>query len=49
MGTEEALTHFDVPASQDKASYDGNVSNAEEDDINVVPNEVNDTQAESLK
>ena len=40
--TEEALTCFDAPASQDEASYDDDVSNAEENDIEVVPNEVSD-------
>ena len=38
VGTEEALTCFDAPVSQDEASYDGDVSN-----------EVNDKQAESSK
>ena len=47
--TEEALTCFDAHASQDEASYDGNVSDAEEDDIKVVPDEVDDTQVKSLK
>ena len=47
--TEEALTCFDVPVSQDEASYDGDMSSAEEDDIEVVPDEVNDVQAESSK
>ena len=36
-------------ASQDEASYDGDVSDAEEDDIKVVPDEVDDTQVESSK
>ena len=43
VGTEEASTHFDAHASQDEASYDGDMSNAEEDDIEVVPDEVDDT------
>ena len=30
--------------SQDEASYDGDISNAEEDDIEVVPDKVDDTQ-----
>ena len=34
--TEEASTHFDAHASQDEASYDGDVSDAEEDDIKVI-------------
>ena len=49
VGMEEALTHFDAHASQDEASYDGNVSDAEEDDIEVIPDEVDDTQVKSLK
>ena len=47
VGTEETLTRFDAHASQDEASYDGNVSNVEEDDIEVVPDKVDDTQVES--
>ena len=43
IGTEEALTHFNVHASQDEASYDVDVSNAEEDDIKVVPDKADDT------
>ena len=49
VGTKEALTHFDAHASQDETRYDGGVSNAEEDDIKVVPDEVDDTLIESLK
>ena len=49
VGMEEALTHFDAPASQDEASYDGNMSDAEEDDIEVIPDKVDDTQVESSK
>ena len=49
VGREEASTHFDAHASQDEASYDGNVSDAEEDDIKVIPNNVYDTQVESSK
>ena len=46
---EEASTCFDTHASQDEASYDGNISDAEEDDIEVVPDEVDDTQIEGSK
>ena len=46
---EEALTHFDAHASQDEASYDGDISNADEEDIKMVPDEVDDTQIEGLK
>ena len=49
VGREEALTHFNAHASQDEASYDGDMSDAEEDDIEVIPDEVDDTQVESLK
>ena len=49
VGTQEALTHFNAHASQDKASYDGDMSDAEEDDIEVVPDKVDDTQVESSK
>ena len=49
VGTEETLTCFDTHASQDEVSYDGNVSDAEEDDMEVVPDEVDDTQVESSK
>ena len=47
--TEEASTHFDAHASQDEASYDGDICDAEEDDIRVVPDKVDNTQIESLK
>ena len=49
VGAEEASTHFDAHVSQDEASYDGDVSDAEEEDIKVVPNEVDDTQIKGLK
>ena len=49
VGTEEASTRFDAHASQDEASYVGDVFDAEEDDIKVVPDEVDDTQVESSK
>ena len=44
VGPEEASTRFDAHVSQDEASYNGNVSDAEEEDIKVVPDEVDDTQ-----
>ena len=47
--TEEATTHFDAPTSQDKASYDGNISEVDEEDIEVVPVQVDDAQIEGLK
>ena len=46
---EEASTHFDAHASQDEASYDGDICDAEEDDIKVVPDEVDGTQIKGLK
>ena len=49
VGREEASTCFDVHSSQDEASYNGDVSDAEEDDIEVIPDEVDDTQVESSK
>ena len=48
VGAEEASTCFDAHASQNEASYDGDISDAE-DDIEVVPDEVDDTQIEGLK
>ena len=35
VGAEEASTHFDAHTSQDKASYNGDVSDADEEDIEV--------------
>ena len=49
VGAEEASTRFDAHASQDKASYDGNISDVDEEDIEVVPDEVDDTQIEGSK
>ena len=49
VGAEEASTHFDAHVSQDEASYDGDVCDADEEDIKVVPDEVDDTQMEGLK
>ena len=46
---EKASTRFNTHASQDEASYNGNISDAEEEDIKVVPGEVDDTQIEGLK
>ena len=48
VGTKEASTHFDAHASQDEASCDADVSDAE-DDIKVIPDEVDDTQVENSK
>ena len=49
VGTEEASTHFNAHTSQDEASYNGDVSDADEEDIKVVPDEVDDTQIEGSK
>ena len=49
VGTEEASTCFDVHSSQDEASYDGDVSDADEEDNKVVPDEVEDTQIKGSK
>ena len=49
VGTEEASTHFDAHTPQDEASYNGDVSNADEEDIEVVPDEVDNTQIKGLK
>ena len=45
---EEASTCFNAHASKDEASYDGDVSDAE-DDIEVIPDEVDDTRVERSK
>ena len=42
VGTDEASTHFDAHTSQDEASYNGYISDADEEDIEVVPYEVDD-------
>ena len=49
VGTEEASTHFNAHTSQDEASYDGYISDADEEDIKVVPDGVDDTQIEGSK
>ena len=49
VGAEEASTHFDAHTSQDEASYNGDVSDADEEDIEVVPDKVDDTQVKGLK
>ena len=48
-GAEEAATCFDVPTSQDEESYDGDVSRVDEEDAEVVPDEEDDTQIETLR
>ena len=49
VGAEEASTHFSAHTSQDEASYNGDVSDADEEDIEVVPDKVDDTQIEGSK
>ena len=46
---EEATTCFDAHTSQDKASYNGDISEADEEDVEVVPDKVDDAQTEGLK
>ena len=48
-GTEEATTHFNAPTSQEKESYDGDISEVDEDDAEVIPCEENDAQMEGSK
>ena len=49
VGAEEASTHFDAHISQDEASYNGNISDADKEDIEVVPDKVDDTQIKGWK
>ena len=49
VGMEEATTCLDAHTSQDEASYDGDISEADREDVKVVPDEVDDAQAEGLK
>ena len=49
IGTEEATTCFDANTSQDEANYEGDVSDADDEDIEVVPDEIDDTQIEGSK
>ena len=49
VGTEEATTCFDAPTSQDEESYDGDISEVNEEDTEAVPDEVDDAQIEDLK
>ena len=49
VGAEEASTLFDAHTSQDEASYDGDIYDKDEEDIEVVPDEVDDTQIKGLK
>ena len=49
VGTEEAATHFDAPTSQDEESYDGDISEVDEEDAEVVPDKEDDAQMEGSK
>ena len=49
VGVEEAATHFDAPTSQDRESYDGDVSEVDEEDAEVIPDEEDNTQVKALK
>ena len=49
VGTEEATTHFNAHTSQDEASYDGEISEVDEEDVEVIPDEIDDTQIEGSK
>ena len=49
VGTEKATTCFDSHTSQDEASYNSNLSKVDEEDVEVVPDEVDDAQIEGLK
>ena len=44
--TEEATTHFDANMSQDEAGYDGDISKVGGEDVELVPDEVDDAQIE---
>ena len=49
IGTKEAATHFDATTSQDKESYDGDVSNEDEEDAQVILDKIDNVQIETLK
>ena len=49
VGTQEATTHFNAHTSQDKASYDGDITEVDEEDVEVVPDEEDDAHIEGLK
>ena len=49
VGMEEATTCFDAPTSQDEASYNGDISKVDEEDVEVVTDKVDDAQIEGLK
>ena len=49
VGTEEAATHFDATTSQIEESYDGDVSEVDEEDAKVIPDEADDVSIKILK
>ena len=49
VGMKEATTCFNAHTSQDEASYDGNISGADGEDVEVIPDEVDDAQTEGSK
>ena len=49
IGTEEAATHFDATASQDKESYDGDVSEENEEDAQVISDKAYGVLIKTLK
>ena len=49
VGTDEATTCFNVHTYQNEASYDGDISKVDEEDVEVIPDEVDDAQMEGLK
>ena len=46
---EETTTHFNTHTSQDEASYDGDISEADGEHVKVIPDEVDDAQTEGSK
>ena len=49
VGTEEATTHLEAPTSQDEESYDGDISEVDEEDVEVIPDKEDDAQMEGSK
>ena len=49
VGTEEAATHFDAITSQDKESYDGDVSKVDKEDTEVVLDKADNVSLETSK
>ena len=46
---EEAATCIDAPTPQDEESYDGDISEEDEEDTEVIPDEEDDAQIEDSK